>query len=289
MILYSKISRIKKMSKKNLGGTAIEGGRSSYNKWDRRESSQLERVNVRNLIAGQHGYAESFDDVNFPVRKKVYKDFDDKLNPVERWMDSRVGKSWNKTFSLIKEKFDSRTTAGRHIINDHIIRDVWPFPNYFDRFARYRRYYVDDYGILRKTPSWRKESEEVAKKLQEEKVRIEKWLNYRMIGKIGNVLYWYNPTVHRNYKFDWYSGKYNEPSYGYGSGLAYPAEVRYIRIDRLSGKDIEFFTKLADIHKDILLKHSKTLGACNCIHAVQHHYAGECRIPGCKCEVKWVY
>lgn len=277
------------MSKKNLGGTAIEGGRTFRSKDLRRESSQTERSNVNAMIAGQHGYAESFDDLNFPKRKKVYKDFFDRLSPVERWLDSRLGKSWNKTYSMLREKFDSRTTAGRHIINDHILRDIWPFPNYSDSLARYRRYYVDDRGILRKAPSLRKEREEAYNKLKEERIRAEEWLEHRMIGKIGNVLYWYNPTVRSySHKFDWYEGRYNAPAYG-TSNFIYPLEMRFIRGERLKGRDIEFFTKLASNHKDVLLKHSKTLSACNCIHAVHHHYAGECRIEGCKCAVKWVY
>jgi hypothetical protein len=277
------------MSKKNISKTAIEGGRTFRSKDLRRESSQTERSNVNAMIAGQHGYAESFDDLNFPKRKKVYKDFFDRLSPVERWLDSRVGKSWNKTYSMLREKFDSRTTAGRHIVNDHILRDIWPFPNYSDSLARYRRYYVDDRGILRKAPSLRKEREEAYNKLKEERTRAEEWLEHRMIGKIGNVLYWYNPTVRSySHKFDWYEGRYNVPAYG-TSNFIYPLEMRFIRGERLKGRDIEFFTKLAPNHKDVLLKHSKTLGACNCIHAVHHHYAGECRIEGCKCAVKWVW
>lgn len=276
------------MSKKNISRTAIEGGRSGYNKYERRESSQHERANVRTMIAGAHGDPEAFDDVVIPKRKKVYKDFADKLSPVQRWMDDRVGKSWNETYSLMKQKFDSRTTAGRHIVYDHMLRDVWMSPSYADRYARYRRYYVDDQGILRKMPSWRKDNEKIAEKLRAEKVQVEQWLDKRLIGKIGNVLYWYNPTV-RNYdiKFDWYGGKYNYPGYGIFSST-YPVENRYLRGDRLTGRDIEFFTKLDQNHKDVLLKHSDVLGLCNCIHAIHHHYNGECQIDGCKCRIKWI-
>lgn len=284
------------MSKKNLSGTAIEGGRSGYSKNERRESSRHERANMHTLIAGAHGDPEAFDDVVLPQRKKAYKDFADKLNPVQRWMDDRVGKSWNKTYSLLKKKFDSRTTAGRHIVYDHMLRDVWTSPDRTSEFAQYHRYYVDIRGIMRKMPSWRQENEELAQKLRAEKIQIEKWLDRRMIGKIGNVLYWYNPTVrYNNYKYDWYSGRYNTPGYGVTgvnsatSAFIYPLEVRFLRGDRLTGKDIEFFTKLMPNHKDTLLKHAKILAACNCIHAVHHHHDnGECRITGCKCEVKWI-
>lgn len=279
------------MSKKNIARTAIEGGRSGYSKHERRESSQHERVKVRAMIAASHGDPEAFDDVVIPKRRWAFKDFQDKLSPVRKWMDDRVGKSWNKTYSLMKQKFDSRTTAGRHIIYDHMLRDVWMSSDYSDNYAKYHRYYVDDQGILRKMPSWRKDNAKVAEKLRVEKIEVEQWLDKRLIGKIGNVLYWYNPTV-RGYdiKFDWYGGKYNYPGYGSfaSSSYIYPVENRYLRGDRLTGRDIEFFTKLDPNHKEILLKHSNVLGACNCVHAVHHHYGGECHIPGCKCEIKWV-
>lgn len=274
------------MSKKNLSKSTIEGGRTGYNKQERRESSQQERSNVHTLIAGSHGDSEVFDEVLLPKRKKIYKVFRDKLHPVRRWMDDRVGKSWNKTYSLLKEKFDSRTTSGRHIVYDHILGDVWMSPDRSDTLAQYHHYYVDHRGILRKMPSWRQENAEIRKKLQEEKIQIEQWLNRRMIGKVGNVLYWYEPTILGAVgKFDWWYGKYNDNLNHYGN---YDATTRFLRRERLNGQEIEFFTKLVPHHKEILLKHAITLGSCQCIHTITQHLHGVCQITSCKCELKWI-
>jgi len=269
------------MSKKDISRTAIEGGRSGFNKNERYISYADERSKVHTIIAGAHGDPEIFDEVLIPKRKKVYKDFKDKLSPVERWMNDRVGKSWNKTYSLLKKKFDSRTVAGRHIVYDHILRDIWMSPDRSDKFAIYHRYYIDNNGILRKTESWNKENKELSEKIKQEKIEIEKWLDCRMIGKTGNVLYWYNPTVKSHVeKFDWWAGKFNSVESYYNP--------RFIKGDRLSGRDIEFFTKLFLNHKSILLKNSKVITSCQCSHGLQYHVNDECRIPDCNCEVKWI-
>lgn len=267
------------MSKKKLERTAIEGGRTGYSKHDRRESSQIERSNVRTFIAGSHGDPEIFDEVSIPKRKKVYKDFNDKLNPVERWIDSRVGYSWNKTHSLLKTKFDSRTTAGRHIINDHILGTIWLSADRTEELAKYHRYFVDQRGILRKTPSYKEKYEKLNKEMAAEKTSIIKWMDYRMISKEGNVLYWYIPTVkYYSLKFDWYTGKYDARDM-----YSYP---RFIKSERLSGADIQFFTKLYPQHKKILLLHSEFITSCKCNHGVNHHYKGVCQIYDCKCNIK---
>ncbi len=270
------------MSKKNISKSAIEGGRAHHNKWRRRHSSKTERANMHTFISSIQGDYESFDEFSLPKRKKVYKEFTDKLSPLERWLDTRVGKSWNKTYSLIKERFDSRTTPGRHIINDHILRDVWRSLDKTTPVAKYHKYFVDTGGILRKTPSYRKEYEEIHQKMQEEKSRIQSWLNSRMIGKVGNVLYWYTPTVTpaTPLKFDYYLGRYDDRDIYF--------VPRFLRSERLRGDDIDFFTKLFPFHKEALLKNSDILTRCTCNHGIQQHLGGLCQIPECKCNVKWV-
>lgn len=278
------------MSKRNLSKSAIEGGRAHNNKWRRRHSSKTERANMHTFISSIQGDYESFDEFSLPKRKKVYKEFTDKLSPLERWLDTRVGKSWNKTYSLIKERFDSRTTPGRHIINDHILRDVWRSLDKTTPLAKYHKYFVDAGGILRKTPSYRKEYEEIHQKMQEEKSRIQNWLNGRMIGKVGNVLYWYIPTVNSTLlEFDWYLGRYNICYHRKtNGGFVFAYDTRFLRSERLRGGDIDFFTKLFPFHKEALLKNSDILTRCTCNHGIQQHLGGLCQIPECKCNVKWV-
>ena len=73
--------------------------------------------------------------------------------PPRRRLGSHVGKPWDKVYAEMRKRFDTRTTAGRHFVFEHMLPDV-------DRgdlsgVGRWRRYrfYVDTHGILRKVKS----------------------------------------------------------------------------------------------------------------------------------------
>lgn len=141
------------MSTKNLARTAIEGGRTGASKYQRRMSHRYHRAAVRGYLhkllldkdrdvyhrkpvptireaVGTYGYEISFAD---------------NLNPVQRWLDKKVGRPWNEVKAAIHKRFDSRTTAGRHILYDHILTDV---VNHTD-VRSYMDYVIDPDGILR--------------------------------------------------------------------------------------------------------------------------------------------
>ncbi len=112
------------MSTKNLARTVIEGGRRGFNKFERRNSTREERSEERAMLTVVRQDPEAYDDIVTPARRPVRPEFSDKLNPAYEFLDSRVGKSWNKTRAMIAERFDTRTTAGRHVVNDHLLRQV---------------------------------------------------------------------------------------------------------------------------------------------------------------------
>src|SRR4051812_1474335 len=109
------------MATKNISRTVIEGGRRHYNSYARRASNSdhraAERVFLRRIVLDPNGALE-------PIRAHVAKDFYDKLAPAERWMRRQVGRPWNKIYAEIRARFDIRTTAGRHIVFDHMLRWV---------------------------------------------------------------------------------------------------------------------------------------------------------------------
>ena len=74
------------MSTKNLSKTVIEGGRVRSNKWDRRHSSRAERAKTRKYLANLKKDLEFSENESQPKRDKVYKEFDDKLGPIFRWL-----------------------------------------------------------------------------------------------------------------------------------------------------------------------------------------------------------
>jgi hypothetical protein len=135
------------MSTKNLSRTVIEGGRARFNRWQRRQSNaqarSWERVESARLLT-----AAEFDDAMYRPRHKVYRAHHDKLGPAERWLQSQVGRRWSKVRSELFARFDTRTTAGRHVLFDHLLRDVGEGP----RSNVQSDFVVDPHGILRGKP-----------------------------------------------------------------------------------------------------------------------------------------
>lgn len=181
------------MSKKNLSRSIIEGGRNSYNKWERRNSSSVERVNERALLKKVVSDPDLDAGAVHAKRRKVYKGFDDKLSPIYRWLDSRIGKPWDEVYSEIKSKFDVRTTAGRHIVYDHLLGSVSLGEDY-DGFRSYG-YFVDDAGVLRyEVPPWRRHHRGTPPgKKKWPLATIYKWANDRKVIVSGSAVFWGNP------------------------------------------------------------------------------------------------
>jgi hypothetical protein len=82
-------------------------------------------------------------------------------------------------------RFDTRTTAGRHIVFDHLLKSVEHAPSSFtDRHDLL----VDRHGLLRK-PVYRRKKPARAR-LPEPTTQIEAWLAGRRVGEHSDSLYW---------------------------------------------------------------------------------------------------
>lgn len=183
------------MSKKDLSRSIIEGGRISHNKWERRNSSRVERVNERAFLKKIVHDPELVDRTVHEKRQKVRKEFGDKLSPIYRWLDSRIGRPWDEVYSEIKSKFDVRTIAGQHVIYDHLLASVDRGETY-SRFGSYYGYYVDPEGVLRyEVPSWRRHRRTGTPpgKRKWPLQTIYKWANDRTVIVSGSEVFWGNP------------------------------------------------------------------------------------------------
>lgn len=139
------------MARKDLSRTVIEGGRYYRNSWERRASHGAERASTRAWLDTVELDLEEADESSPPPIKHTGKDFRDKLAPAMRWLASQVGRPWNKVYSELRERFDSRTVAGRHVVEDHMLG--WVRRHSSEGSIRYYRsfeLYVDAHGILRK-------------------------------------------------------------------------------------------------------------------------------------------
>ena len=149
------------MSTKNLARTVIEGGRTGYSKWDRKRRAQKHRVRqhgIRKRLLTDLEYATAlFDDDGFFDWDAI--SHADRVNPCKRFLVSRVGRPWNDVYSEIRRKFDRRTLPGRHVVEDHLLREVELHER--DSLGNlinpaYEHFYVDAGGILRHNPRRRR-------------------------------------------------------------------------------------------------------------------------------------
>jgi hypothetical protein len=186
------------MSTKNLARTVIEGGRNRHSRFFRRHSNAVERTRSHGLERRLCSTADP-ESAYFPPREAAYRGFDDKLGPARRWLRSQVGRPWDKVRSDLFTRFDIRTTAGRHIVFDHLLAEVRPSP--FGSH-RYREFWISLHGILR-YESFDRKSYARARRLQslpEPESTLCAWLAGRRIVEQGARLYWLVPTTHGGFR-----------------------------------------------------------------------------------------
>jgi hypothetical protein len=198
------------MSTKNLARTVIEGGRANYSKFQRRNSNAIERARVHQLERALCRASE-LEDAVFEPRQPVYRGFDDKLGPAVRWLRSQAGRSWDKVRSELFARFDTRTTAGRHILFDHLLAEVSTVPP--TRFERQRRFTISARGILLYRGRQRFRARDRRVPLAEPEHVLVAWLAGRRVAVHGQRSYWLLPTK---------SGAYRQ-----GPELAAPDRARF--------------------------------------------------------------
>jgi hypothetical protein len=176
------------MSTKNLARTVIEGGRYRGNRWFRRYSNQQERAAERQL-SSRLARLEVLEDAVYKPRQPLWREFHDKLAPGKRWLRSQVGRPWHKVRGELLQRFDPRTTAGRHIVFDHLIPWVEVTPTAFS----WAPFEVDRHGFLREVA--RKRQRGGVKRLPERESVLLGWLGTRRVGERDAHLYWFVPTA----------------------------------------------------------------------------------------------
>jgi hypothetical protein len=186
------------MSRRSLARTVIEGGRCGHYKAERDARIQEERAASRVFLHRLCLDPEAWDDgAEAPRRTHVAACFADRLGPIYRFLDSRVGRPWSAVRSELFQKFDSRTTPGRHVLHDHLLRDVCESSEPDAVAARYKSYAVDAEGRLTKNapPPWKRHWKS-ASRPRPNYAAIAVWLAGRKVGRPGggSRLFWFVPT-----------------------------------------------------------------------------------------------
>lgn len=240
------------MSTKDLSRTVIEGGRDRDSKYQRRNSTAAERAEARDYCRKVLIDSDIADEVVINDRQYVYKLFDDKLSPMYRWLDSKVGQLWNDVKSEAYKMFDTRTTSGRHIINDHLVGTVEFQSAIYNRNGEHyfykNFYFIDDDGYLRKPvlkkipyrpKGWNKDYKQYLN-----------WLDNRGVGKVGEKMYWFiSPVATATY-----NGGFSYINHRLG--LTFSKEFSFRQDKEFSKEDMEMWNKLPKWHQDALLAYS---------------------------------
>jgi hypothetical protein len=149
------------MARRDLSRTVIEGGRYRHNKWERRQSHGTGRAREREWLDAVEIDADIAEERAVRERPRVHRMFYDKLAVTRRWLRSRVGRPWSSVYSELMARFDPRTVAGRHIVFDHMLREIRGAIE--NEMWRTYKFEIDDHGILRaanrrrkppKPPAW---------------------------------------------------------------------------------------------------------------------------------------
>lgn len=186
------------MSQHNIARSALEGGRNSFNKNQRRESHRKERVQERAFLA--HARAGTDDFYAYPERPVVQKEFTDKLNPAKGWLDKQAkrGIPWDRVYARLVRTFDARTTAGRHILYCHMLGYVNHDAEHRNRYGDSRYdYEVNTEGRLERGREYWRKSYPKAKQRPERRTspdNVAVWLGDRRVARIADTLYWLEGT-----------------------------------------------------------------------------------------------
>ena len=184
------------MSTKNLARTVIEGGRSNWNRKYRRKLNACDRAREHAAVA-KLVRAVDVDDAAIPARHKRSRSFDDKLGPARRWLEHQAGRPWNRVRSELVQRFDTRTTAGRHIVFCHLL--TWVDEG--DRANTWRaELVVDAHGVLRRLPRDPRRWPAPPAPLPLPAAQLARWLADRRVGARGDILFWFTPTANGGYR-----------------------------------------------------------------------------------------
>lgn len=171
------------MSTKDLARTAIEGGRCGHYQMEVAAEAAGERAAARAFLRRAAREPDAADDLVDPRRRPVRACFSDKLSPVHRYLDRNCGRPWDKVRSELFARFDIRTTPGRHILFDHVLRDV-------EDEARWRpRFVVDRHGLLRKASRQQR-----TRRTWFDERPVFTWLAGRRVSRAGDRFAWWVVT-----------------------------------------------------------------------------------------------
>lgn len=184
------------MATKNLARTVLEGGNTEEYRYERKQRNRKLRRGSRLFIRRVGDDPETCEERPvpvFPMRTSPGDRHTDKLEPVWKYLVSRVGRPWDDVHREIRERFDDRTLAGYHVVHAHLLKEVAAETDVTNTFSRF---VVDAQGILRQREwkPWRMRRRFRPTAVPPSKAEIAAWLSGRVAAAVGDVVFWFVPT-----------------------------------------------------------------------------------------------
>lgn len=234
------------MATKDLGRTPLEAGNTAEYHSVRREVRRLARHEAKAYcarVARDPEYSDETPAPPAPERRRpngcwTVDMHDDRIGPVKRWIHRQVGRLWDDVYSEIRSRFDTRTLAGRHIVEQHLL-------GYVDTdgssLHSYRDLYVDADGVLRERDTGYRHAHSERQTISDRK--FARWLSSRKVGRRGDVLFWFVSTgLWRREKRE--HSRMRADHWGWETILV-PVKIGTYRQDRpLSQEEIAFYERL---------------------------------------------
>lgn len=185
------------MATKDLGRTPLEAGNTTEYHETRREVRRQSRHEAKAFCRNAARDPEFRDAMPAPVAPEHRRPgacwpsdmHADAIGPVKRWIHRQVSRPWDDVYSEIRNRFDVRTLAGRHIVEQHLLQ-------YVDldgsSLHQLRDLYVDGDGVLRERDTGYRRFRSERQTISDRK--LARWLSGRKVGRRGDMFLWFVPT-----------------------------------------------------------------------------------------------
>jgi len=249
------------MARKDLSKTVIEGGRANHCKIERHFLLRKERAATRDYCKKLLVNPDLADEEDINSIGRIYKDFADKISPLNRWLESKLGQPWDEVRSEACNMFDIRTTPGRHIIQDHLVgmieRNTAFMERHRDISGFYRSFFYVKDGLLIRPP---KDPKPIRIKFSmKDGNKIVDWLNNRAVGNVGNKMYWFitDDKIKISFRGNFtYSNATLSENVIWLRQLYGGNTINFRQYKELSKEDMEIWNNIPKYHQDKLLEYS---------------------------------
>ncbi len=170
------------MATKNLARTVVEGGRTVENRCERRQSHRSARVSERAFVRAILCDLEVAEARSPAPLRRIWKEFRDRLGPVDRWLRTHAGQRWDTVYSEFVGRYDTRTLRGRHLL-EHVISSVQVYP-----------FKINELGILRE-PQWSLGyRRSPGNRRCDDNREASEFVGGRVVGARGGTMFWFVAT-----------------------------------------------------------------------------------------------